>query len=476
MISTKNTTWAARVAALGLSAAIAGGAVLVAAAPAQAAPTSTVVHQQDIRANEDTYPGWHQGYANAADRALVSDGTLELTKQSQVLYGYTADEYVSGESLASVVTSGSWTTSWGVAYFQLPFLYNGGKAGGAQSFTTLRPASPVTGTNHISLDDPWTTSSALTDAEGAPLYEKDATASLGEFLAALDTPQLIGFGVLTDGEFVSSQPDTAAYVDSVAFNGTTYTFAPTGAATVSGDAVVGSTLTAAASGFPEGSQLSYQWFASGGQFGGPIDGATSATYTVTDAEVGLNIGVTVHATLDGYTKASVFSANVTDAVTAPKKPAAPAPVADSSGLSAFLAAHGVTPGTPQSAGLPATLDPSKPYTASVEWTAPDSFVDVYLYSSPILLGTFPVVDGKVQVTLSADVLAKLAAGTHTLVLTGQSSGAVQAVTLSLAAVTTTAALADTGSNAAVPATIAGLLVLLGAAGVLVTRRRRAAQG
>ncbi|UAJ81604.1 LPXTG cell wall anchor domain-containing protein [Leifsonia sp. ZF2019] len=125
--------------------------------------------------------------------------------------------------------------------------------------------------------------------------------------------------------------------------------------------------------------------------------------------------------------------------------------------------------------MPATLDPTKGYTASVEWTSADSFVDVYVYSTPILLGSFPVVDGKVQVTLSADVLAQLAAGSHTLVLVGQSSGGVQAVALSVAAVTTTAALAATGSDAAIPATIGGLLVLLGAAGVLVARRRRSAQ-
>ena len=51
MNSKKNTTWAARAAALGLSVAIAGGAALVAAAPAQAAPATETVHQNEIRSN-----------------------------------------------------------------------------------------------------------------------------------------------------------------------------------------------------------------------------------------------------------------------------------------------------------------------------------------------------------------------------------------------------------------------------------------
>ncbi|WP_223357638.1 LPXTG cell wall anchor domain-containing protein [Leifsonia sp. ZF2019] len=467
MNSTKNTTWAARAAALGLSAVIAGGMALVASAPAQAAPATAEVHQQDIRSNEDTYPGWHQGYANAEDRAVVGANGLELTGESQILYGYTEQERLTGAQLESLVQAGgvSWKTSWNSAYFQLPLFYGDATA---PKFTTLRPASPVEGTNTAALTDTWVTSTAITDADGAPLYAKNDSATLGDFLAALDvdTVQVLGFGVLTEA-------GTQADVDSVTFNGTTYSFVPTGTATVAGAATVGTTLTVSPAGFPEGSQFSYQWFASSGQSGSELS-STTDSYTVTDAEVGMSVGVIVTATLAGHTTAWVRS-STTGVVTAPQKPAAAAPVPNSDALPAYLAANGVTPGTPLSAGLPATLDPTKGYTASVEWTSADSFVDVYVYSTPILLGSFPVVDGKVQVTLSADVLAQLAAGSHTLVLVGQSSGGVQAVALSVAAVTTTAALAATGSDAAIPATIGGLLVLLGAAGVLVARRRRSAQ-
>ncbi|MFF2053318.1 LPXTG cell wall anchor domain-containing protein [Leifsonia sp. NPDC058194] len=464
MNSKKNNTWAARAAALGLSVAIAGGAALVAAAPAQAgAPAAVTVDGSQIRSNEDTYPGWHQGYDNAADRAVVGANGLELTGESQILYGYTEQERLTGAQLESSVTAGgvSWKTSWNSAYFQLPLFYGDSSA---PKFTTLRPASPTEGTNTASLGDQWVTSTAIKDADDTVVFEKNATASLGDLLSALDlsTVQVLGFGVLTEA-------GTQADVDSVTFNGTTYTFAPTGTVAVAGAPVVGTTLTGSTSGFAQGSTLSYQWFEATANSGGEVGDAT-ATYTVTDDNVGRGIGLQVTATLPGYTTTWANSP-LSAPVTAPQKPAAAAPVANSTDLPAFLASQNVTPGTPLSAGLPATLDPTKGYTASVEWVSNDSFVDVYLYSTPILVGTFPVVDGKVQVTLSADVLAKLAAGSHTLVLVGQSSGDVQAVALSVAAVTSTAALAATGDNTVIPATLAGLLVLLGAAGVFVARRR-----
>ncbi|MFJ3491542.1 LPXTG cell wall anchor domain-containing protein [Leifsonia aquatica] len=468
MNSKKNTTWAARAAALGLSVAIAGGAALVAAAPAQAAPSTVTVDGSQIRSNEATYPGWHQGYDNAADHAAVTRDGLELRNGSQILYGYTEQERLTGAQLESLVEDGgiSWKSSWNAAFFQLPVYYGDPSN---QKFATLRPASPVEGANSASLDSQWVSSKPITDDGGTVLIDKDAPASLADLFTALDlsTVQVLGFGVL-------SQIGTDADVDSVSFNGTSYTFVPSGTAAITGTAAVGSTLTASASGFAAGSQLSYEWYLDGGNQGGPIVGATGSTYTVTGDIAGGRVGVIVTGTVAGHITSSVH-ADETDVVPFVQKPAAPAPVANSTDLPAYLASKGVTPGTPLSAGLPATLDPTKGYTASVEWTSNDSFVDVYLYSTPILLGSFPVVDGTVQVTLSADVLAKLAAGSHTLVLVGQSSGGVQAVALSVAAVTTTAALAATGDNNVVPATLAGLLVLLGAAGVFVSRRRRATQ-
>lgn len=240
---------------------------------------------------------------------------------------------------------------------------------------------------------------------------------------------------------------------------------PAGTVAITGTAAVGQTLTAKTSGWPAGTTLSYQWGFSTGQSGGPIDGATKSTLTLTDDLAGLQISVFVTGSKDGFAPsvASVFGPTVGVA----KKDAAPAPAGDSGGLAVYLKEQGVTPQSQTSAGLPAgDLNPGEDYEAQLDWTAADSYVDVYLYSTPTFVGTFPVVNGVVQITLSAEVLSELESGNHTLVVTGQSSGSVQAVALTVAAM-----LASTGANAAGPLTAAALLVLLGAA-LLVVRRRR----
>ncbi|WP_105036259.1 hypothetical protein [Cryobacterium aureum] len=268
-------------------------------------------------------------------------------------------------------------------------------------------------------------------------------------------------GLGSDGlEIVRSEP--TATVTSAALPVLT-----AGTVTISGSPVVGSVLTATSTGWPTGTALSYEWFYSGGEFGGGIDGATSSTYTVTDEYVGLTIGINVTGTLEGFEPSAVFG--TTGAlVTAPKTAAAAAPVANSTDLAAFLSTAGVEIATPASAGLPAgSLNPGQPYTATVEWISGDSFVDVYAYSTPTLVGTFPVVNGKVQVVLSPAMLALLASGSHTLVFTGQSSGAVSAVAFSISKT-----LAATGVDPIVPLGSAALLLMLGAALIIVRRRRR----
>ena len=246
------------------------------------------------------------------------------------------------------------------------------------------------------------------------------------------------------------------------------TYLAEGTMSVSGDTVVGQTLTITTSGWPAGVTLSYQWGSSGGNYGGPIDGATSSTLTLTDAQFGQMISAFVTAEKTGFapTTISVFTDGV---VSMPKKPAATAPVGSSAGLVAYLAGKGSTPQSAESVGLPAgALNPANGYQGTVSWTAADSFVDVYAYSTPVLVGTFPVVDGVVRFDLSAELLSRLGAGEHTLVILGQSSGAVTSANLSVAAV-----LAATGVDV-VPALSGGaLFLLLGALCLVAARRRRA---
>jgi hypothetical protein len=229
-----------------------------------------------------------------------------------------------------------------------------------------------------------------------------------------------------------------------------------GTVSISGTPVVGNVLTADTAGWPAGTTLSYEWFYNCGECGGSIDGQTASTYTVTNTYIGNKVGVIVTGTKAGFSNTSV-SALLDTVVSAPKKPTGPAPAGTT----------GSTPAAQTSAGLPAgPLDPAQTYSANVNWASPDSYVDVYIFSTPTLVGTFPVVNGVAQITLSKAVLAKLSTGTHTLVITGQSSGAVQSVTVALGLAATGAA------NPAVPVTVASLLLLLGA-GLLISRRRLA---
>lgn len=75
------------------------------------------------------------------------------------------------------------------------------------------------------------------------------------------------------------------------------------------------------------------------------------------------------------------------------------------------------------------LDPSQRLSGELPWENPlDDFVDVFAFSEPVPLGTFPVVDGAVQ--LDADISA-LADGTHRLLFIGQVSGDVQVMEITI---------------------------------------------
>jgi len=243
---------------------------------------------------------------------------------------------------------------------------------------------------------------------------------------------------------------------------------PAGTVSIAGEAIVGNTLTGSSTGWPSGTTLVYSWGEGFGQRGGEIEGADQASYTLTSAEAGGTMAFVVTGSLTGFTPTSV-SAFMTTTVTSPQRAAGTAPVADSSLLPAYLTSKDAAAQPQTAAGLPGTsLNPITAYTATVTWTdQADSFVDVYLYSTPTLVGTFAVVGGVVQVPLSATVLGHLAAGLHTLVVVGQTSGSVQSFTVSVAGT-----LAATGSDVTAPIAIAVLLMLLGGA-MTVLRRRRA---
>jgi hypothetical protein len=136
----------------------------------------------------------------------------------------------------------------------------------------------------------------------------------------------------------------------------------------------------------------------------------------------------------------------------------------------------------------AAVDASQPLSGTYAWQDPtDAFVNVYTYSSPIFVGTFPVVNG--NIAFSTGSLAQLATGQHHLVFSGQTSGTLAVVpfTITTAAITspagasgsvstastgtsTAASLAYTGTADAVPAAIIAALLLLAGIALRFVRR------
>lgn len=247
-----------------------------------------------------------------------------------------------------------------------------------------------------------------------------------------------------------------------------------GAVTVTGSSVVGQTLTGSVAAFtgtngatvtPD--SVTYSWGYSRGYSGDEIPGATGATVVVPEAAIGSQIFHAAVAKKSGF-RPTYVNGGAEGVVSTPQKAAAPAPVADSSQVDALLAQKFVEKIAPADAGLPVGgLSPETSYTAKIDWFAPDSFVDVYSYSSPRLVGTFAVVDGVVQVNLTPAILAMIGSGTHTLVYVGQTTGDIQAVAFEVRAV-----LASTGADLTTPLIAGGALLFVGGA-LLVIRRRRA---
>jgi len=96
----------------------------------------------------------------------------------------------------------------------------------------------------------------------------------------------------------------------------------------------------------------------------------------------------------------------------------------------------------------------------------DDFVDVHLYSAPVVVGTFPVVAGAIEIPLSSALLSSVSAGPHTLVLVGTTSGKPCGVALSVVN-----SLSATGFETSLSLIgLSGAHLLAGAAALLWRRR------
>jgi len=491
--SSKKSTRLSRALATGLSLALVGGLSLVAAAPAHANADYLPLDEPDVFEADigpaQTNPlGWHV----SGDTTQVEISSAGLVLQPGDAVSYAVDdsyERILNYNLSTSISRGdvTWTTfSDTPADYTMFFSY--GEDPQDLSYTMLASTQAVKGKNTASLSQIWTTSNQMgTEFAQGSDYE---LADLTRFLEAQPNGKLISFGVAAprpstlSGNTIDNMAGSASAVSSLSWETGTYSFraglrmAP-GTVSVTGEALVGSTVTAATDGWPEEAKFSYEWFQAQDSMGGAL-ASTGNTHAIEVGSVNYGIGVIVTVSADGYFPVTLRSER-TAAVTAPKAAAAAAPVADSSGLAAYLASKNVTVGTAASAGLPAgDLNRNEPATATAAWASNDSFVDVYAYSSPVLVGSFPVANNQVKIVLSSSMLSLLGSGSHTLVILGQSSAAVQAVAFDVDEANTAAAaaaaaaaptLAETGVAAAAPIGIAALLLLLGAA-LLIERRRR----
>lgn len=453
------TTLGARLrrgAALGLGVALLSGATLAVAAPAQADARATHIVKADIGA----VPG-AAGWQSYAPQGLEDvGGALAISYSTAITNTLGTPTPLSDYAGAFADARVSWTTTEDTTPSALELTVQND----ALERTTLRFVGAVPGTNTPGLGSSWTVNS---DVPGLTAGTPTALATILPALDAAGLTEVISYGIYSER--------SVSYLVSLDVPGAAFTFGgppslPLEGVTVTltGSPVVGETLTATTAGWPAGTTLSYEWFWNGGMMGGGIEGATGTSYTVTHDVVTRFLGVRVTGTAEGFS-ATGLNSEITAAVTAPRLPAAPAPVGSSSELAGFLAANAPAGVQAQdAAGLPAgSLNAGSNHAANITWSGADSFVDVYAYSSPVLVGTFAVVDGAVQVELTTGLLSQLSAGDHTLVVVGQSSKSVQAYALNV-----TAGLAETGPETALPLGAASLMLLLGAA-ALVARRRSA---
>ncbi|GAA3884738.1 hypothetical protein GCM10022381_28650 [Leifsonia kafniensis] len=173
------------------------------------------VKSGDIRDNEDTYTGWHEGYDNETPAfSVLADGLhLGGVANSQILNGL--DTPLATADLASLIGSAD-VQATGPAFFQVAVTFGTGDTAG---WSTLRPANPDT---TFALDSDWVSSKDIPATASTAGIAKNTPVALGDLAAAVEAQLNVsvgGFGVLAE----SGAP---AVVSSLLWNGVRYNFVP----------------------------------------------------------------------------------------------------------------------------------------------------------------------------------------------------------------------------------------------------------
>jgi LPXTG-motif cell wall-anchored protein len=194
-----------------------------------ASSSKVTVAASDIRPDETSYPGWHEGYTNATPAFSVQDNGLHLGvgANSQIINGLASP--LATTDPFSLLTSASVSVVSGEAFLQVPVFFGPGT-----DFSTLRPAVGATaGTTGVALTDQWISSRAIPASATTPAIAANSPVVLGDLLEALlaqgGSLRVLAFGVL-------AQSTAPAVVSALVWNGVTYSFVPELAATGAQDA------------------------------------------------------------------------------------------------------------------------------------------------------------------------------------------------------------------------------------------------
>ncbi|MCZ4498681.1 MAG: hypothetical protein JWQ74_1234 [Marmoricola sp.] len=161
--------------------------------PAAAGSTS-LTRVRDIRPDESTYAGWHQGSPTGVVSADNDSSVLKLgSTRSQVIKGYANNSSTldgPNVNLYDALTTASYAVTSGTTFFQVPLFVQDGSS---TVFTTLRPAAAAApGDNRVDVGQEWVSSKAV----GA--IPANTPTLLGDILSAFTTYKVIGFGVYSD--------------------------------------------------------------------------------------------------------------------------------------------------------------------------------------------------------------------------------------------------------------------------------------
>lgn len=287
-----------------------------------------------------------------------------------------------------------------------------------------------------------------------------------------------------DGRQITAADVPGLTVTPLISTAATVTASPTGAVLAGDDVTVTATVAPVTDG-------TFEIFDGSERIGGGAAVAGSFTLTTSGLAAGSHHLTAVFTPTASGDFAASTSEAVTVTVNVEQATPVPPPATDSDALAELVAQNELDVAATTESFVPSgdgeqnpldDFDASKPLSGELPWSNDvDSFVDVYVYSTPVFLGTFPIVDGVVQLT-GID-LSALEAGDHHLVLMGQTSQevAVLAITLAAdetdpdaggAAVSDPPALAATGADIVPGLLTAGTLLGLGLALLAAAAVRR----